>query len=551
VPTIVVIDNERDEVMRLGNLLEAAFPEWTVLPDKGRREQEPLHEWTAVVGYLLAVADTDVVLCLDLSLGDFDWDDVSRGLRRAYMFRSNRPNWTFVAYTKNSLFAQGEPEFALTFDGLLEKSELARMPSHELAVEFVRSVIERARRSRRAPGTETIPKDSRIVDSLGMRSFRAAFSDDTLGDLVRTEARGWGPLQVESLTSGYSGAFMLALTAIPPERSLILKVARSEATVAHELRAQKDHLAELAPFGARFVPIEPELHRLRDGSGVYYRQMPVQGPTLLRYCLTHDEADNVAVLGRVVRLCIRVLNAVPVEGRPNEVARTRFELSPIDIGRLETSAEFLAELGDALVVGRLWPSGFPAPASIAREVTELARGWAEDELTDVRLAEAVQHGDLNPGNVMLEADGEPVLIDCQRLQRWPLGYDVARLSGLLRIRLTDVRDRSDWLPFKFASWCQEFGTDINDGSELGSTCPEAAFCESEFLRYLAGLKPEAAASVRYGYRLGSLWDMIKITSYQDISPMKRALALIRCWVLARRLRKDRVLLHAASGTATT
>src|SRR5437588_737528 len=276
-PTVVIIDNERDEVMRLGNLAEAAFPDWKVLPDRKRREQDPLRDWSAVVGYLLSVDDPDVVLCLDLSLGEFDWEDVKRGLRRANSFRADRPTWTFVAYTKNSLYASSRPEFKSTFDGLLEKSELAKKSSHESAVELVQSVIESARRRRRAPGTEKFPKNVRVVDSLGMRSFRAAFSDETLGDIIRAEAGGWGPLRIESLTSGYSGAFMLALTSIPPERALILKVARSEDTIAHELIAESVHLAELAPFGAGFVLIEPELHRLRDGSGVYYRQMPVQG----------------------------------------------------------------------------------------------------------------------------------------------------------------------------------------------------------------------------------------------------------------------------------
>src|SRR5260370_36833162 len=86
-----------------------------------------------------------------------------RGLGRAHSFRANRPNWTFVAYTKNSLFAGSQPEFKSTFDGLLEKSELAKRSTHESAVELVRSEIEGARRRRRAPWTETIPRNVRIV----------------------------------------------------------------------------------------------------------------------------------------------------------------------------------------------------------------------------------------------------------------------------------------------------------------------------------------------------------------------------------------------------
>jgi hypothetical protein len=541
-PTVVVIDNEREEVMRLGNLIEAAFPDWTVLPDRKGREGEPLRDWNAVVGYLLGVMDSDVVLCLDLSIGHFDWEDVERGVRRAHSFRNDRPTWTFIAYTKNSLYASGMPEFKATFDGLLEKSELARKSSHVSAVDLVRLEIETARRRHRAPGTETIPKNVRIVDSLGMRSFRAAFSDETLGDIIRAEAAAWGPLEVESLTSGYSGAYMLSLTSVPAEHSVILKLARNEEAISHELRAQTDHLTELAPFGARFALIQPELHRLRDGSGVYYRQMPVQGVTLLKHCLTHPLDDNLIALGRVTRLCIRVLKAVPVVDRPSTLARNHFVLSPVDIGRLETSAQFLAELGSALAVAKLWPTMFPAPRLLSGEVTEMVRNWSSDELTDVMLPEAVQHGDFNPGNVMLDAEGEPVLIDNQRLRRWPLGYDMARLAGLLRIRLTDVRDRSDWLPFHFASWCEKSLEEVKESSVVDPICPEAAFCENEFFSYVAELPPQAAAIVAYSYRLGSLWDLIKIISYQDVSPMKRAYALARCWLLAKRVRDDRAKL---------
>jgi hypothetical protein len=543
---VIVIDNEGDEVRRLGNLLETAFPDWNVLPEKKRREQPPFQDWKAAVDFLLSVEDTDVVLCLDLSFEkDWDWDSIERGLRRARDVRADRARWTFVAYTKHSLYAKSSPGFAATFDGLIEKSNLVRELDHASAALFVRAEIERARARRCAPGSETIPSNLRITDSLGMRSFRAAFSDEVLGELVRAEAGDWGALRIESLTSGYSGAFMLALTSEQPGRSLIVKLARHESTIEHELQAQRIYLPELSPFCAKLVTIEPELRRLRDGSGVYYRQLPVKGVTVLQHCLTNSLPDNLRALERVSRVCMRVLRAVPVANRPTESARTSFELSPVDIGRLETSTDFLAELGQALASTDLWPTSLPSARIMATEINDLASSWSRAEITDVQLPQAVQHGDLNPGNVMLDEDGDPVLIDFQRLRRWPLGYDMARLAGLIRIRLTDVRDRADWLPFRLAAWCDASVPKVNGMAVDDHICPEATSLDKEFFEYAVTLPDADRLVVEYGYHLGSVWDLIKIISYQDISPMKRCWALVRCWALTQGLRRDRVNLPPA------
>ncbi|HEV3317601.1 MAG TPA: phosphotransferase [Candidatus Angelobacter sp.] len=547
-PTIVVIDNEQREMMRLGNLLEAAFEGWRVLPDKAHREQESFNDWKKILPFLLEIKDSDVILCLDLSLGETgEWEDVQTGVVRAHDLKRSRPDWTFIAFTKASGYATSVPQFGPTFDGVLEKENLAKQKSWGSSVEFVRSVVERAHR-RRLPESGTIPSGVRVVDSLGMRSFRAAFSDQTLSDILRRETTDWGAVSVESLTSGYSGAFMIALTSESGDRSLILKIARNEETITSELRAQKDHLPELKPFGARFVLIEAEMQQLPDRNGVYYRQTPVEGKTVLQHCLDRS-STTMNLLQSVTRMCIRVLVGSSVTSRPVEPARNRFRLSPVDVGRLETSAAFLEQLGGALAREKLWPAELPNIAQVTGDMIALARGWAEDEITDVQLWEAVQHGDFNPGNVMIDADQFPVLIDLQRLGRWPLGYDMARLAGLLRIRLTDAHDKNDWLPFRFPAWCEECVA-ISRGDKISHPiCPEAALFESEFLKYAEGLSSDEGPLVRYGYYLGSLWDLIKITSYQDISPFKRAWALVLGWSIMQRLRRDRASLRTLTATA--
>jgi hypothetical protein len=238
-------------------------------------------------------------------------------------------------------------------------------------------------------------------------------------------------------------------------------------------------------------------------------------------------------------MCVKVLEAVSIEQRPEVHARLRFTLSPVDVGRLESSAEFIAELGDVLVRDALWPDDIPAPRKMSEDVVLLAQRWSTDEITDVCLAEAVQHGDLNPGNVMIDSDGVPVLIDFQRLGRWPLGYDLARLSGLLRIRVTDAASKEDWLPFKLRSWVKDSEGIGLEANGRVSICSEAHFCEAEFLRYISGLPVKQQTRVRYGFYLGALWDLLKICSYQDISVFKRAWALSMAWRLSRNLRLSR------------
>jgi hypothetical protein len=542
VATIVVIDNEREETLHLCGLLKDAFPSSDILPDKAKREQGPFRDWEAIVSFLLGISDPEVVLCLDLSLSKrWDFEDVARGVRRANDFHASRPEWTMVAFTKNSNYAEGLAEFSSTFDGLLDKSQLARKKDHKSAVALVHSVIEEAKQHRQRPGTSPIPPNLHIVDSLGMRLFRAAFSDQILGDIVREEASNWGTLTVRSLTSGYSGAFMLNLSSDTGE-SLVLKVVKSEEVIANELRAQSDHLPKLAPFGVRFCPIEVEVHRLRSGSGVYYRQMPVRGNSLLEYCQLNPSSDGPA-LKQVILMCTRVLNEVPVNRRPVMKASERFSLTPVDVGRIETSSSFLAQIGEALRKADLWPSTLPPAQDIAAEIASLGRNWSEDDLTQANLHEAVQHGDMNPGNVMIDEDGVPVLIDFQRLGWWPLGYDLARLAGLLRIRLTDVSDQTDWLPLLFPRWCEESMDSATKLIRPASICPESNLCEEGFLAYTRELSPGERAEVEYGYYLGSLWDLLKIMSYQDISVFKREWAFVLAWRLIERLRRDRAMIR--------
>jgi hypothetical protein len=531
---IVIIDNERKEVMHLGNLLEAAFPDTTILPERSIREATPFKEWETAFDYLLSIEGTDLIVCLDLSLGPhFTWEDVNTGLGRARLLRDARPHWTFVAYTKSIPYAREDAGFAAVFDGVIDKAELARQIDFVSAVRLVRSSVEEARRKRTLPDLPVLADNVRVIDSFGIRLFRAGFSDDVLAEILSRETSEWGSVKVESLTSGYSGAFMLRLSS-DSGASLILKVAKMKETIASEVSALSAYLHELAPYGARLNQISSTIERLKNGAGFYYRQMPIKGRTLLQCCLEGGRA-HIEESASVCRMCINVLEAVPIGLRPRRHARERFRLNAVDVGRVEASAEFVSGLGVALARERLWPSALPGPREVCEEVVEVARTWSSAPMTDIVLAEAVQHGDLNPGNVMIDVDGVPVLIDFQRLGRWPIGYDMARLSGLLRVRVTDSKLKDDHLPFRLRYWHEGWVRAL-DGDYSASLCSEADYCEQQFYSYCAKLPEPDRDGVRYGFYLGALWDMLKIASYQDLSSFKRTWAFSMAWSLARKLR---------------
>jgi hypothetical protein len=57
-------------------------------------------------------------------------------------------------------------------------------------------------------------------------------------------------------------------------------------------------------------------------------------------------------------------------------------------------------------------------------------------------------------------------------------------------------------------------------------------------RLVCALSTVDRAIVEYSFYLGSLWDLIKITNYQDISVFRRAWALVLGWSIGERLRRD-------------
>ena len=189
-------------------------------------------------------------------------------------------------------------------------------------------------------------------------------------------------------------------------------------------------------------------------------------------------------------------------------------------------------LGSALVARGLWPPILPAPAQLAESVVQCAKAWARGDHSVSGIQTLVQHGDLNPTNIMVRGANDFSLIDPARLGPWPIGYDLSRLALILRLRLMHRRLQEEWFADHFRGWIDE--PVANDGVDRDlekSVCAEACYCDQELWKWAKTLSMPHAAAVTKSYQLGTLWDLFKVVSYQDISGFKRVWALAECWVV--------------------
>lgn len=545
---IVVVDNELQETLRLLEYMREAFPEATVLPEPNTAA---FNEWEEVYNFVRSVDDEFVVLCLDLALssGKVDFKDVERGLDQGSAIRQLKAGWVLVAYTNHGKRATLFPGFKEAFDGLIDKAvldSLVHQDEREARVLYVKNAVSAAIKNR-APdrGQEIFPIQARIIDSLGMRMFQAVFGDSAISEIIENETASWNDVELEALTTGHSGAFLLSLKGTFDNRpqSLALKVARDEVVIQAEVEAPSKNIRELGLLNGRLGYFDPKKKQLSAGNGVYYRQAFEDGRRLIELLPGSSNRASREILSPVVRLCLDIFRSVDLSKCGEAPARRAFKLTPIDVSRLETSSQFMGELGETLTRSGMWPTSLPNPYEITGEVSDLVRNWSNCTLGDVSLKTVVQHGDLNPGNVLVrkEATSTPILIDLSRLGHWPIGYDLSRLSLLLRLRLMDGDKNRDWLPNGLVDWLGESVAQLNPrGDGKSSLCAAAQYCDDQFRGFLNDIPDDKHRQVvAYGYRLGTLWDLIKIASYQDVSPFKRLWALIETWKLNIEL-KDQI-----------
>lgn len=539
---IIVIDDNLGEALRLKEYAQDAFPEATVLPGDAP-DPETFRDWSSAITFLRTIPDEFAVLFLDLALqsGDLDYNDVRRGLEQGVTIRRIKRHWVLIGYSRFADYAVSDPSFEQAFDGIISKGKLDAIIGNEKRVIYVKRIMNTAINKRKRNTTQSEqPLNTRIIDSFGIRTFQAAFGDAAIAEIIENEAADWENKELQALTSGHSGAFMLSLKGRTSggHHSVVIKVAQNEQIIQHEINAQKIYFDRLGPLNAHLGYLLPEKKDLLSTLGVYYLQALVEGDPLLELLRGNEWPHNRSFLEPVVDLCLDVYKHVVPAELAVSPARDLFKLSPTDIGRLETSVKFLVDLSNTLQSQGFWPVARTSPSIMGDEIIDLAKTWSDSQLIDVDLKTLVQHGDLNPGNVLVRRsqNAEAVLIDLSRLGPWHVGYDLSRLALMLRLRLLDVIGQKDWIPEGLGKWVGESLVCIDKEIIPDSkSCPEGVYCDQQFRLYLSELAPDLKNIIAYGYKLGTLWDLIKVISYHDISPYKRIWALIECWKLKNML----------------
>lgn len=531
---IIVIDNDTEWTNPLVDLLSQAFPGHIVLPAEG----QTFTEWTEVRDYIKAIPDDIAILCLDLALEDKETPDSLRGLQHGQLIRTDKPQWVLIAYTRFGVRVKREPAFKEAFDGLMDKGDLDPLISRPERLAYVKRAIDAATTSRKEARQEDILEGLKIIDSLGMRTFRAAFSDRTIKEIIEAETSGWQQIRLEALTTGHSGAFMLSIngTSKKGQHSLVIKVAKTPNVIKNETEAQIENLDNLGVLTGYVTPLDSDKKELTFDTGVYYRQARVEGQPLLELLRTGHWSRHKKLLRPVADLCIRVNKSAQFSEESSDFLRNKFKLAAIDISRLETSLTFLVSLGNTIRRRDFWPLATVPAARIAADLKKLANTWTETLCGDLKTWNITQHGDLNPNNIMILRDHSPRFIDLARLGSWPIGYDLSRLALMLRLRLTDSSGNQDWLHDSLERWYSEPVALIDQQIDVESAlCPEAVYCDQQFRTFLQESPESYRDLLAFGYKLGTLWDLIKIVSYQDISPFKRVWTFLESWRLMHTL----------------
>jgi hypothetical protein len=188
----------------------------------------------------------------------------------------------------------------------------------------------------------------------------------------------------------------------------------------------------------------------------------------------------------------------------------------------------LREIAETMEKRGLWPSTpFVRSSEIGRKAFHVIESWESNvaKLGDVTMT--YQHGDANPRNIFIHGD-RTFLIDPARIGLWPLGYDIARLALQLRMLLTGASEHADQFADEFVRWVKEPVGDVSIRKDAEtSSCPSAVVCENSFQAWLdsSGI---TSKQDRTAFEVSTMWDLIKVVSYGDLSVFKRIWALCEC-----------------------
>lgn len=523
-----IIDDRENDHTYIWAAVKAAFPDATFPVPEG----STFSNWRSAADYLRSVKDDierdEAILLLDMSLGEGDAEaQVDEGIRRARTLRLQFPSAIIIACTQYDRSVAAKVRGDNPFHGVFAKEEWRALPDAERP-SYVRTIIEEARpRSRSLIGV--MSDKTSFDDSLGLRSFCAAFGDHALDELVVRFANVSDKIHVRALTGGLSGAFLFEVTTIGEHGrgSRIVKLARDREMIENEVKGFATHVSALGELATILLPPVGEIRTLPCGA-FYLQQIAVDGEDLL-HLVRRDRASGTSAVRKYVEvLASCVTEAISPHNRVRcDPLADAFAFTLLDLERVRVSAEFLAGFGPRLVDAGLWPDEI-TPEAAAELLSDLAVAWRAKALPFLRLKTPVsaQHGDAHLANVLQTTSGQLRLIDIARVGVWPTGYDMSRAAIQARLRLLDYAGYNDYMPERFRAWFSDTMDDSNGASLAGEFT-------GAFNKVIAGSVYEKQLST--AFTVGTLWDLLKIASYSDISSLKRVWAMLSAVLIAKTL----------------
>jgi hypothetical protein len=400
-----IVDDDHGELQMLRELVYSAFSEAVFIGKEGR----VFSTWPRASGAIEAeiAADREVILFLDLCLLSSAIMNPVSATRAALddvrRIRALRPRAIMVAYTKYPDVAHRSG----LFNGIIAKHEIIDREEDSDRVRYVRQVVSTAivaHRGDSESGVATVP--FRLRDSLGIRMAQAAFGEHFFAALVAVNAEGWEKTEVSALTSGHSGAHVLQISGLQDgqERSIVVKCARDKRVIEDEIKARGRYLDMLGAFAGHLADLETDCTPLHGFGCHYYRQSPIAGTSLLDLLQKHGWTA-------AVRSAMAVLTGMEREQYAQKTFKSisviaAFKLAELDKSRALASLPVLRECGDVMKAHGAWPSSLPSPKKLESEISALVSNW--DVLMDREksLFSVLQHGDLNPGNVIVQKSGQ-------------------------------------------------------------------------------------------------------------------------------------------------
>lgn len=530
----LVIDNQGGELDNLIYILKQCYDGQIIAPELG----ETTSRWSEAETLVTTKATDEMeqIIFLDLALDLDSSSDAKAGLERVRNLVTRRPNATWIAYT-SFYDVLDSHEARKLIHALLNKQHMSGRSEEELQL-LVRGTVEEALRKRRGIAKPTVIQHE---DSSGMRSFFAVYPEGVLEELVAAECADWTERRVRALSSGYSGSSLLEINGRKDSasRQIVVKLAPRKKMIEEEAGIlNKRFRGEGGVFVGRCAQSSVP-KPLSDQLGFYSIQDMVLGNTLMSLMVSSSSTNPEAqeAISTIIELAIEQYKKGWFnDGSDIDKKLQRFVFSEVDLDRARQACEFLLDLANGMQDRNTWPGNAMPPTELFAKINSLLENWRAHLENTNPFRWVLQHGDLNPHNVMVGAGDQITFIDLARLGHWPIGYDLSRLAIQLRIRLVDQAQRLDWFEDRLGLWCDEWLWAPNiPRAPASSLCPPAVLCDVAMYDLIQTSEPAVKNSLMVGTRVGALYDLLRILSYSDLSPFKRLWAAINCFEQAERL----------------